>query len=394
MFVKRDLAELINSKLGQVPIVAIIGPRQSGKSTLTKKLFPNHVYVDMQDAELFDFANKDPKGFLNSYKNEHGLIIDEAQYAPKLFPQLKVEVDKNPRPGYYILSGSQNFLLHEKISESLAGRVYFYTLLPFSIKELKEANLAHDNAIDQIVEGFYPRVYQPEVNAQDYYENYISTYVERDIRTIKNIDNILSFKKFMKMCALRIGSTLNFTDLAANCGISVSTAKSWLALLETSFILFLLPSYHENLGKRVTKSPKLFFYDVGLAARLMGVDKATIITKRELYGALFENMVIVDLIKNLNVQGIHNTLTFFRDSNKSEIDLIIESNGKTLPIEIKASETMNNSFFDTLEWFARETKNDQEPIVVYAGDQMQERSVGRVVSWNQLETVIRQNEAV
>ena len=192
----------------------------------------------------------------------------------------------------------------------------------------------------------------------------------------------------MKLCALRIGSTLNFTDLATNCGISVATAKSWLTLLEASFILFLLPSYHENLGKRITKSPKLFFYDVGLAAQIMGVDKDTILKKRELYGGLFENMVIVDLIKNLHAQGIHNTLTFFRDSNQNEIDLIVEAQGKTIPIEIKSYETINSSYFDTLEWFVKETDNKNTPVVVYGGDRKQDRSQGRVIPWDRLEKIV------
>ena len=387
MFIERDLEKIIKNGAKQVPIVAIIGPRQSGKSTLVKKIFKDYVYLDMQDAQLFDFANKDPKGFLENYKNEVGVIIDEAQYAPSLFSQLKVEVDKNPRPGYYILSGSQNFLLHEKISESLAGRVYFYKLFPLSIKELTQANLILERVDDQIYKGFYPRVYQPQINAQEYYENYISTYVERDVRSIRNIDNILIFKKFMQLCALRIGTTLNFSDIAANCGISIATAKSWLALLETSFILFLLPSYHDNLGKRITKSPKLYFYDVGLATTLIGVNKETIIEKRTLYGALFENMAIVDIIKNFNAKGRRHVLTFFRDSNKNEIDLIIEIAGKTIPIEIKASESINSSFFDTIEWFLKETKSNEIGVIIYGGDKNEIRTTGNVISWKDLDII-------
>jgi uncharacterized protein len=388
MFIKRDIEGLIAQGAAQMPVIAIIGPRQSGKSTLAREMFKSHVYLDMQDAELFEFANTDPKGFLNSYKNEYGLIIDEAQYAPKLFSQIKVEADRDPRPGYYILSGSQNFLLHEKISESLAGRVYFYTLLPLSIKELQQASMLLDVAEDQIFKGFYPRVYQAHLNAQTYYENYIATYVERDIRTIRNIDNILIFKKFMQLCALRIGSTLNITELAGQCGISPITAKGWLALLETSFVLFLLPSYHNNLGKRIIKAPKLYFYDVGLAAALMGIDKDMIIQQRSVYGALFENMVIVDIIKNNHAQGTRPTLTFFRDTNQREIDLIIEYRSKVVPIEIKASQTMHSNFFDTLVWFNEQEKNQQVPIVVYGGSQAQERSQGRVVPWTDLEKII------
>ena len=389
MFIKRELEPRIRSGAKQVPVIAIIGPRQSGKSTLAKEIFKKHVYIDMQDAEIFNFANNDPKGFLQSYKNEHGIIIDEAQYAPQLFGQIKVEADKDPKPGYYILSGSQNFLLHEKINESLAGRVYFYILLPLSIKELKDAKLLLDRPQDQLFKGFYPRVYQPQMDAHEYYENYILTYVERDIRTIRNIDNILIFKKFMQLCALRIGATINFTDLAANCAISVATAKSWLALLETSFILFQLPSYHENLGKRITKSPKLYFYDVGLAATLMGVNKEVITKNRVIYGGLFENMIIVDVIKNFNAQGLRPTLTFFRDTNQNEIDLIIEVGGKTIPIEIKASETMNSKFFDTLIWFKEQTKSEQEPLVIYGGSKAQIRSKGKVIPWNQIELIFK-----
>lgn len=388
MYIKRQLEAAIKNGAKQVPIIAIIGPRQSGKSTLAKEIFKNHAYLDMQDAELLDFATSDPKGFLNTYKNEHGIIIDEAQYAPMLFPQIKVEADKNPQPGYFVLSGSQNFLLHEKINESLAGRVYFYNLLPLSIAELADVDLLLKDTDDQIFKGFYPRVYQPKMNAQEYYQNYISTYVERDIRTIKNIDNILNFKKFMQLCAVRIGSTLNICEIAGKCGITDATARSWLGLLETSFILFLLPSYHDNLGKRITKSPKLFFYDVGLAAALMGFTKETIIKDRMIYGALFENMVIVDIMKNLNAQNVRPNLSFLRDSNQKEVDLIIELGGKTTPVEIKASQTMDSSFFDTLNWFQEQTKSE-EPVVVYGGDKNEKRSKGRVIAWDKLGALVK-----
>ena len=372
-----------------MPIVAIIGPRQSGKSTLAKEIFKNHIYLDMQDAELFDFATSDPKGFLNTYKNEQGIILDEAQYVPQLFPQIKVEADKNPQPGYFVLSGSQNFLLYEKISESLAGRVYFYQLLPLSIGELEHADLLLEHTEAQIFKGFYPRVYQPKMNSHEYYENYISTYVERDIRTIRNIDNILIFKKFMQLCALRVGSMLNISDIAGKCGIAESTARSWLALLETSFILFLLPSYHDNLGKRITKSPKLFFYDCGLAVALMGFTKDAIIKDRIIYGALFENMVIVDLIKNFNAHGPKPSLSFLRDSNQNEIDLIIEVAGKVIPIEIKASQTMSSSYFEMLTWFQEQTHNKQAAVVVYGGAENQTRSKGKVVSWRKLDALVK-----
>ena len=388
MFVKRKLEKAILSGSRQVPVIAIIGPRQSGKSTLAQHLFKNHVYIDMQDANIFEFANNDPKGFLQTYKNKHVVIIDEAQYAPKLFPQIKVEAYKNPQPGYFILSGSQNFLLHEKISESLAGRVYFYVLLPFSIQELKSADLLIEQTDQQLLKGFYPRVYQPHIHAHEYYENYIRTYVEQDIRTIKNIENMLVFQKFMRLCAVRVGATLNITELATNCSISTGTARSWLSLLETSFILFLLPPYHNNLGKRITKSPKLYFYDVGLAATLANFDTELMVSKRALYGALFENMIIVDIIKNFHAKNLHPILTFFRESNQKEVDLIVELKGKTIPIEIKASQTMNSHFFDTLIWFQEQKENIQNPIIIYGGTQAQTRTLGRVIPWTNTASLI------
>ena len=278
--------------------------------------------------------------------------------------------------------------MHEKISESLAGRAYFYTLLPLSIKELKTADLLLATPEDQLVKGFYPKVYAPNIEHKDYYDNYISTYVERDIRTIKNIDNILTFKKFMLLCALRVGTTINFTDLATNCGISMSTAKSWLSLLQTSFVVFELSSYPKNLGKRITKSPKLYFYDVGLALALMGIDKETVIAKRDLYGALFENMIIVDVIKNCFANNIRSNLTFFRDTNQNEIDLIMEVNGRTIPVEVKATQTIQSSFFKTIEWFNTETKNEEPGIVVFGGDANQTRTKAQIVSWKNIEQII------
>lgn len=388
MFIKREIRDVILKGANQMPIVAVIGPRQSGKSTLIKELFKDHIYLDMQDAELFDFANNDPKGFLQHYKNEHGIIIDEAQYAAPLFAQIKVEADKDPKPGYFILSGSQNFLLLEKINESMAGRVYFYTLLPLSIAELQNDNLLLKDAGAQIIKGFYPRIYQSNLDEYEYYQNYISTYVERDIRTIRNIDNILLFKQFMQLCALRIGNTVNIADIAGKCGISAITAKNWLALLETSFILFLLPSYHDNLGKRITKSPKLFFYDVGLAAALMGLHKEALMQERTVYGALFENMAIVDIIKNCFALNIKPTISFFRDTNQKEIDLIIEWAGKIFPIEIKASQSISSSFFDTLTWFDDQMEQKTEPIIIYGGDGNQKRSKGPVFSWKHLKQLV------
>lgn len=389
MFIHRTLTSAILQGAKEIPVIAIVGARQSGKSTLAREIFKEYRYFDMQDADLFSFAKNDPKGFLKNYSHEVGIIIDEAQYVPELFAQIKVEVDKNPRPGYFILTGSQNFLLHEKINESLAGRVYQYTLLPLSIAELKEANLLPQTAEALVFKGFYPRVYQENIDINRYYENYLATYVERDIRTIRNIDNILLFKKFLQLCALRIGSPINLASLATDCGITVTTAKHWLALLQTSFIIFELPPYHQNLGKRIIKSPKLFFYDVGLAAKLMQINQETILQQREFYGALFENMVIIDLLKNSHALPQKPTFSFFKNSNHNEIDLIIEQGITTIPLEIKASLSIKPEFFKTSSWFASEKKESRKPIIVYGGNEKQEWSYGTVLPWNQLDVVLK-----
>ncbi len=382
MFIKRDLTLKILAGASQSPVIAVVGPRQSGKSTLIKEIFPKHAYIDLQDAQALEFANSDPQGFITSYQNQFGLIIDEAQYAPQLFAQIKVLVDRQPQAGFYILSGSQNFLLHEKISESLAGRVYLYQLLPLSIQELKAANLLPNQAGTLITQGCYPRVYQPQINPQEYYTNYLQTYVQRDIRTIRNIENSSAFTKFIQLCALRIGSTLNLTDLATSCGISVNTARDWLTLLETSFVIFLLQPYHQNLGKRITKSPKLYFYDTGLACSLIGISHAQLILNRNLYGALFENLIIIDILKQANSANSSYRFSFFRDSNQREVDLIVEQGLTATPIEIKSSQTMHNSYFEVASWFHNQLPQSNPPIVIYGGDQDQSRSIGQVLSWN------------
>ena len=388
MFIERKLTNSLLAGAAQAPVRAVVGPRQSGKSTLIKKLFPSYLYLDMQDADHYAFASTDPKGFLESYRAYPGVIIDEAQYTPQLFPQLKVEVDKNPRPGFYILSGSQHFLLHEKISESLAGRAYLYTLLPFSLAELKNAGLLSTEIHKQMMKGFYPKVYTPSINTADYYDHYIATYVERDVRTLKNIENMLTFRQFMRLCALRIGTTINYTDLATQCGISVATVKSWMTILEASFILFLLPPYHHNLGKRLTKSPKLYFYDTGLAIALIGLSEEELIKQRVLFGGLFENMLIIDLIKESNAKSGRRNFSFFRDSNQKEINLIIEQQGRTLPVEIKTTATVDKSFFDHGHWFLEQLKSDQKPALLYGGSQEQQRSNGLVIPWHNTASLI------
>jgi len=383
MYIKRSISELILAGSQDSPVISIVGPRQSGKSTLSKQLFPHHAYVDMQEPSVLEFALSDPKGFLQTYTNEYGIIIDEAQYAPILFDQIKVEVDRNRNAmGRYILTGSQHFLLSEKITESLAGRVYLYKLLPLSFKELADVNHIEPTIEQQIIKGFYPNLYDKKKLVHTFYESYFYTYVERDVRSLRNIGNIGLFKKFIQLCIARIGQPLNFTSLANETGISIITVRAWLSLLEASFIIYLLPSFHTNLSKRIVKSPKLYFYDTGLAADIAGITFEMLKERRDLVGSLFENMIITDIMKECINQGLRHQLFFFRDNNLKEVDLIIDLPGTHIPLEIKASMTLQSSFFDSINWLSTELKLKNKNVLIYGGDQIQHRTTTTVLPWN------------
>lgn len=383
MYIKRSISELILAGAQDSPVISIVGPRQSGKSTLSKQLFPHHAYVDMQEPSVLEFALSDPKGFLQTYTNEYGIIVDEAQYAPILFDQIKVEVDRNrDKMGRYILTGSQHFLLSEKITESLAGRVYLYKLLPLSFKELTDVSRLELTVEQQIIKGFYPNLYDKQKLVHTFYESYFYTYVERDVRSLRNIGNIGLFKKFIQLCIARIGQPLNFTSLANETGISIVTVRAWLSLLEASFIIYLLPSFHTNLSKRVVKSPKLYFYDTGLAADIAGITVEMLKSRRDLVGSLFENMIITDIMKECINRGLRHQLFFFRDNNLKEIDLIIDMAGLQIPLEIKASMTLQSSFFDSINWLTQELSLKNKNILVYGGDQVQHRTTTTVFPWN------------
>jgi len=271
--------------------------------------------------------------------------------------------------------------LNQQISESLSGRVYIYNLLPLSISELSQSNLLCKDYYEQINKGFYPGLYDNRDLISKFYESYLLTYVERDLRFLKNIENIALFKKFLYLCATRIGQTITLTGLASDTGISSQTAKSWLSILEASFIIYNLPSYHNNLAKRSTKSSKLYFYDVGLASHIMGVNSQYIKDKREILGQLFENMIILDCLKqNINISYGYK-LYFWRDSNLKEVDLILEKGLDVLPVEIKSIETINNKFFKNIFWFRDQLKIENKPALIYAGEENQPRTNVNVYRW-------------
>jgi len=379
----RQLSSAVQSAAQTMPIVSITGPRQSGKTTLAKIAFPDYAYANLENLPTRQYARENPIGFLKQYP--HGLIVDEAQYVPDLFSYIQVEVDQSGRNGQYILTGSQNFLLMEKITQSLAGRVAVFNLLPFSIKELENTEFQLDSPFEYIVKGFYPRIYDQNTPIDLFYPSYMLTYLERDVRLLKNIGDLAAFEGFVKLCAGHIGQIFNQTSLSNDTNFSQPTIKSWLSVLETSFVAFLLPPYFRNFNKRLLKTPKLYFYDTGLACSLLGIHSTSVLENHPMRGPLFENFIVVEFMKQLLNQGKHPNCYYWRDSTGHEIDLLIERSSHIFPIEIKSSQTLKTDFFNTLEFFQKISGTPPEQsFLVYAGTENQNRLHGNARSWDNL----------
>ncbi len=352
----------------QFKAVAVTGPRQSGKTTLVKKVFDEKAYVNLENPDIRQFAKEDPRGFLSNYPD--GAILDEVQRVPELFSYLQQILDEKEQNGSFILTGSNNFLLNSNISQSLAGRVGYLFLLPLDIGEINPgANMSNQ----LIFKGGYPEIYQKEIDPKKYYDNYIRTYVERDVRLLKNITDLYTFERFLRLCAGRTGQLLNMSSLAADVGVDVKTIGSWLGVLEASFIAFRLYPYHENYNKRIVKMPKLYFYDTGLASALMGIEDVSQLTIHPLRGGLFENLVVVDFLKRLYNKGKQNDLYFWRDNIGNEVDLLIQKSAKRYPVEIKSGQTISEEFFKGIRYWNKLT-NTEGGYLVYAGDTLQKRS--------------------
>ena len=380
---KRDLQETAKKLASKFPVLSITGPRQSGKTTLVKELFKHHNYVLLENLDEREYAQADPRGFLKKYSNEHGLIIDEVQHAPGLLSYIQGIVDAENRPGYFILTGSQDFSVNEAITQSLAGRVGIITLLPMSLHELKENNLLASTIEEAVFLGGYPRLYNQNIEPADFYPSYIKTYVERDVRQMINVTDLDAFQKFVRLCAGRTGQVLNLTSLGNDCGISHNTAKAWISILQASYIIFLLRPYHGNLSKRLIKSPKLYFYDSGLACSLLRIKSSDELSDHYNKGGLVEGFIIADLYKQFYHSGQEPGLFFWRDSGGHEIDCVIEESNRLVPIEIKAGETFSPRFFDAISYWKDDVVKDPDTqgVVVYGGSQEQSRSQGEVVSW-------------
>jgi predicted AAA+ superfamily ATPase len=363
----------------KMPVISITGPRQSGKTTIAKMCFPHYDYVNLENPDTLEDAKSDPRLFLSRHKN--GLIIDEAQVFPALFSYIQTISDEQNKTGEFILTGSQNFLLSEKISQSLAGRVFITHLLPFSFSELQNAGHQSNNFSDFIFKGFYPRIYDKNIEPAMFYPSYIQAYTERDIRQIVNVSNLFLFQKFMRLAAGRIGQILNYTNIATELGVDLKTVKSWFSILETSFIIFFLQPHYRNFSKRLLKTPKLYFYDTGLVCSLLGIKKQEETYLHWAKGALFENMIIADLMKNYYNRTETPPLYYWRDNTGNEIDCLIEESNLIKSIEIKSSTTINSDFFKGLNFYKSLNENSKQ-YLIYGGSDTMQRKEAQVVAWN------------
>ena len=380
-FVKRNLEAQATRLMKLFPVVTITGPRQSGKTTLVKAIAKDYSYVSFENLDIRENAQKDPRGFLRQYPDK--AIFDEIQLVPELVSYLQEVIDNKNQPGMFLLTGSQNLALHEQVSQSLAGRTSMLRLLPFEISELRDQpQLKNWDFHHWIVNGFYPRIFKQQIPPSDYYPAYFETYIQRDVRLIQNIHNLSGFITFIRLCAGRIGQLLDLSSLANDTGISVNTAKGWLSILEASYIIFLLQPYYKNLNQRVIKSPKLYFYDTGLACWLLKIADPDQLDAHYLRGGLFENLIIADLLK----QSYHNLkqtdLYFLRNSNGVEVDCLSESPKGLELIEIKSGQTFNQNFLSgLLKW----SKNIADPSIrkslVYAGKEETWQSEIQIRNW-------------
>lgn len=368
------------------PVVAVTGPRQSGKTTLVKLVFPDKPYVLLEELDQRESANEDPRGFLSRFPE--GAVLDEVHHCPSLFSYIQGIADKDNRSGLFILTGSQQFGLLSGITQSLAGRVGLLQLLPLSIGELDGAGkiLQKTQYADELLlKGFYPPVYTRKISPSIWYANYVMTYIERDVRQMINIRDLTTFQRFIRLCAARTGQMLNLSSLANDCGITHNTAKAWLSILEASYIIFLLLPHHNNFNKRLVKTPKIYFFDTGLAAWLAGIQDIEHISIHPMRPALFETLIVSDLLKSRFNMGKPSNLYFWRDNTGNEIDLIIDNGIRLMPVEIKSGQTVTPDYMQGLNrWQAIAGTFSEKPKLVYGGKEGYVRSGIEILSWRGL----------
>lgn len=380
---KRSLTDTLLRLAGGFPIVAVTGPRQSGKTTLARAAFADKPYVSLENPAERAFAEEDPRGFLARFRD--GAIFDEAQRWPALFSWLQGMVDEDRRPGRFVLTGSQQFGLLAGISQSLAGRVAMTQLLPLSLAELAAAERAVPELDRLLLTGGYPTLHADQVAAADWFPSYVATYVERDVRQVMNVQDLGTFQRFLRLCAARTGQMLNLAALAGEAGISQGSARAWLAVLESSYLVHRLPPYHRNFGKRLVKTPKLYFLDVGLACWLLGIGSCEMLALHPLRGALFETWVVGEFVKARFNAGQPAGLYFWRDNNGLESDMLFESGGKLQPVEIKSGQTVTPDYIRAGQKAGRIAGEEAlPPWLIHGGADDYERSGVKVVSWRSL----------
>lgn len=382
--INRSLGKKIKSMAKAFPVVSLTGPRQSGKTTLVRALFPQFAYVNFENLNDRAAAEEDPIRFLRSHAGK-GVIIDEAQKLPELFSFLQVVVDESGEMGRFILTGSQNFLLLEKISQSLAGRVAVLHLMPFTIDEMDKAGLLAEEVDKLLFAGTYPALYDRPVSASDYYPSYIQTYIERDVRSIKNIGDLAVFQRFVRLCAGRTGQLLNLSSIGDEVGVNYKTVSSWISILEASFIVFLLKPHHKNFNKRIVKQPKLYFFDTGLLCSLLDIQSPDQLHTHYLRGSIFETFVVSEYIKQRFHAGLRSNAYFWRDNTGHEIDMLIEEATAFRAVEIKSGETLAADFFKGLEFFRKISGlSPDQCFLVYGGTTDYARESGQVVGWKHM----------
>ena len=369
------------------PAVAITGPRQSGKTTLARMMFPDMPYVNLEAPDTRRLAQADPRGFLAQFQD--GVVLDEFQRAPELVSYIQVLTDEDPRAGRFILTGSQQFEVMSRVSQSLAGRIGLIRLLPFSFEELRGGGFAAGAAAHWMFSGFYPRIHDRGLPPAQALSDYFATYVQRDVRELLNVADLSLFETFMRLCAGRTGQLLNLSNLAQDLGIAQVTARKWLTVLQASYVVHLTQPYHWRTTKRLMKSPKLYFYDTGLATWLIGVQSPQQLATHPLRGGLFENMVMMDALKFRWHRGLRDNLYFYRDSEGSEIDLVLEFGHGVFPIEIKAGATINSDYFKGIKHFAKLVDNAPNGGgLVYGGNERWRHNGTQIVPFDDIDALL------
>jgi len=388
--INRDLTKQLIQAAQHFSAVAVVGPRQSGKTTLVQMVFKKHTYVSLEDLDKRTFARTDPRRFLQDHTSDAGIILDEIQHVPELLSYIQTIIDRENKKGFFIITGSQNLLVNEAVSQTLAGRIALLTLFPLSINELDQAELLTEKIENFVFMGNYPRAHTETTPPEKLYDYYIRGYIERDVRQIKNILDLNIFQTFLKLCAGRIGQILNISSLSNDCGIDTKTVRSWLSLLEATYVIFLLNPYYKNFGKRLIKSPKLYFVDTGIACSLLNIKNPQELSEHYNRGGLIESFIISDLYKQYYNLDQRPSLYFWRDNQGNEIDVILEHALNLTPIEIKSGKTINTDYFKQF-LYLKNIKNfpASKKFVIYAGLENQNWPEARVLSWQRAGTLIQ-----